>query len=163
AVERAIEAQKRYYDLRATDYLTGGPSDRRVANPDPERAAAHSRVIVDRLRPSGHVLELACGPGNFTRELARHADSVTALDASPQMLTRNRGEVAQPNVRYVEADIFTFEPDTTFDVVWFGFFLSHVPPATFDAFWDVVRRCVRPGGRVVFVDEDDRAVDHDDV
>src|SRR3954447_7869501 len=157
---RAIEEQKRFYDLRAPDYLTAAPSDRRISGvPDPLVVGA----LVDELRPTGEVLELACGPGRFTRELARHARSVTAVDASTQMLARNATEVAQPNVRYVLADVFAWEPDATYDVVFFGFFLSHVPLGVFDSFWQRVRACLRKGGRVAFVDEDDRAVDRDDV
>jgi SAM-dependent methyltransferase len=163
ALERAIEEQKRYYDLRASDYLTDAPSDRRQRNRDPRVEAKLWRSIIDELRPRGRVLELACGPGCFTRELARHAESVTAVDASPQMLARNRAEVARPHVRYIEADIFGFETGREFDVVFFGFFLSHVPPAAFETFWSIVRGGLRPGGRVAFVDEDDRAVGYDDV
>src|SRR5689334_17002668 len=105
ALERAIEQQKRYYDLRAADYLTDAPSDRQQQNRDRQFEAELWRSVIDELRPIGHVLELACGPGCFTRELARHAASVTAVDASPQMLARNASEVALSNVRYVKADI----------------------------------------------------------
>lgn len=160
---RAIEAQKRYYDLRAPDYLTGAPSDRRPATADHGLAESERGALVDELNPTGEVLELACGPGGFTRELARHARTVTAVDASPQMLARNEMEVARPNVRYIAADIFEWEPEATYDVVFFGFFLSHVPPNAFESFWRLVRARVRERGRVAFVDEDDRAVDIDDV
>jgi demethylmenaquinone methyltransferase/2-methoxy-6-polyprenyl-1,4-benzoquinol methylase len=163
ATARAIEAQKRYYDLRAPDYLTGARSDRRLSTPERGLAEAECRAIVDELRPTGDVLELACGPGAFTRQLARHARSVTAIDASPQMLARNEAEVARPNVRCVVADVFEWKSPTTYDVVFFGFFLSHVPPAAFESFWRIVRACLREGGRAAFVDEDDRAVDHDEV
>jgi demethylmenaquinone methyltransferase/2-methoxy-6-polyprenyl-1,4-benzoquinol methylase len=33
-----------------------------------------------------------------------------------------------------------------------GFWLSHVPPGRFAAFWDLVWSALRPGGRVFFVD-----------
>jgi demethylmenaquinone methyltransferase/2-methoxy-6-polyprenyl-1,4-benzoquinol methylase len=160
---RAIDAQKRYYDLRAPDYLTGVPADRGTGASESTISPRECRSLVDELRPVGEVLELACGPGGFTRELARHARSVTAIDASPQMLARNRLEVGAPNVRYVEADLFAWEPDTPYDVVFFGFFLSHVPPAAFESFWEVVRASLRAGGRVAFVDEDDRAAERDEV
>jgi SAM-dependent methyltransferase len=157
---RAIEEQKRFYDLRAPDYLTAAPSDRRVAGTLDHRLLG---AVVDELSPTGEVLELGCGPGGFTRELARHARSVTAVDASLEMLARNEIEVAQPNVRYVAADVFAWEPEATYDVVFFGFLLSHVPPAAFQLFWHRVRACLRRGGRVAFVDEDDRAADNDEV
>ena len=163
ATARAIKVQKRYYDVTAPGYLTGQSSDRTPGTfhfgvPEGWRGA-----LVDELRPTGDVLELGCGPGGFTRELARHARSVTAVDASPRMLARNEVELARPNVRYVEADVFAWEPETTYDVVFFGLFLSHVPPAAFESFWQLVRACLRTGGRVAFVDEDERASCVDDL
>jgi demethylmenaquinone methyltransferase/2-methoxy-6-polyprenyl-1,4-benzoquinol methylase len=102
------------------------------------------------------VLELACGPGAFTAELARHATTVTALDASQQALQRNRSTIDRPNVHYVHADLFEWTPTSRYDLVFFGFWLSHVPPTRFDNFWRIVAACVQDNGRVAFVDEDDR-------
>ena len=34
----------------------------------------------------------------------------------------------------------------------FAFWMSHVPPSWFEAFWTLVRRALGPGGRVFFVD-----------
>jgi demethylmenaquinone methyltransferase/2-methoxy-6-polyprenyl-1,4-benzoquinol methylase len=157
----AIAAQIRYYDLRAPDYLNPtAPSDRRDRGTFEPTLA---RVVIDDLAPSGDVLELACGPGAFTAELARHAATVTAVDASPQMLSRNRAEVDAPNVVYVHVDLFDWRPERRYDLVFFGFWLSHVPPMRFDDFWQLVRACVRDDGRVAFVDEDDRGTVNDDV
>jgi demethylmenaquinone methyltransferase/2-methoxy-6-polyprenyl-1,4-benzoquinol methylase len=39
-----------------------------------------------------------------------------------------------------------------YDAVFFGFWLSHVPPERFAAFWALVRAALAPGGRVFFVD-----------
>jgi demethylmenaquinone methyltransferase/2-methoxy-6-polyprenyl-1,4-benzoquinol methylase len=157
----AIDAQIRYYDLRAPDYLspTAGP-DRAGQG---ELSQSIARDLIDELAPTGAVLEIACGPGRFTAELARHATHVTAIDASPQMVDRNRTEVASPNVSYTETDIFDWQPAQPYDLVFFGFWLSHVPPDRFDEFWQLVQRCVEDNGRVAFVDEDDRATAHDDV
>jgi SAM-dependent methyltransferase len=158
-----IDSQKRFYDLWAPHYLTGGPSDRKGDDTGIARRDLDVRAIVDALEPAGEVLELGCGPGGFTRELARHARLLTAVDSSPKMLARNESEVAQPNVRYLQADVFEWVPDRTYDVVFFGFLLSHVPPALFEPFWRLVRACLRPNGRVAFVDEDDRVAHYDDV
>jgi SAM-dependent methyltransferase len=160
---RVVESQKRFYDLRAPDYLTGAPSDRRGTRPDRGVPAATRRLLVGELRPMGAVLELGCGPGGFTRELARHAQRVVAVDSSPQMLARNRREVSAANVSHIEADVFDWEPSDTYDLVFFGFLLSHVPPSLFERFWRLVDRCLRADGRVAFVDEDDRIAQVDDV
>jgi SAM-dependent methyltransferase len=155
-----IASQREFYDLRAPDFGDETVPDRRVSG---KMAIELARALVDESAPTGDVLELACGNGSFTRELVRHARTVTAVDGSPRMLERNRREVDDSRVSYVNADIFDWQPERRYDAVFFGFWLSHVPPATFDEFWALVRSSLRPGARVAFVDEDDRGVRNDDI
>jgi trans-aconitate methyltransferase len=109
------------------------------------------QAAIDGFRPRGDVLELACGPGTWTPQLAAHATSLTAVDASPEMLAlaAQRAE----GVRFLQADVFAWEPDRRYDAVFFGFWLSHVPLERFEAFWDLVDRALAPGGRVLFLDD----------
>ena len=44
-------------------------------------------------------------------------------------------------------------------MVFFGFWLSHVPLNRFDRFWAMVREALKPGGRVFFVDDNARTPD----
>lgn len=110
------------------------------------------------------MLELACGTGLWTQRLAKSSRSVVALDASPEAIAINRQRVASPQVEYQVADIFAWTPARSFDVAFFSFWLSHVPPARFDAFWELVRRALRPGGLAFFIDslleQTSSAVDH---
>jgi SAM-dependent methyltransferase len=159
-VARLIESQRAFYDLRAPDFGDESVPDRRISGAMPTELAS---ALIDEFTPTGDVLELACGSGAFTRELVRHATTVTAVDGSPRMLERNRREVDDSRVTYVHADIFDWRPDRRYDAVFFGFWLSHVPPTAFDGFWHLVRSCLRPGGRVAFVDEDDRGTMNDDI
>jgi hypothetical protein len=39
-----------------------------------------------------------------------------------------------------------------FDLVFFSFWLSHVPEERFDGFWRTVRAALAPGGRVFLID-----------
>jgi demethylmenaquinone methyltransferase/2-methoxy-6-polyprenyl-1,4-benzoquinol methylase len=103
-------------------------------------------AALDAFRPSGSVLELACGPGIWTGQLLRHATEVTAVDASPEMLAIASARTDSERVRYVEANIFDWRPDRRYDVAFFGFWLSHVPLERFDAFWALVGDCLKPGG-----------------
>jgi len=121
-----------------------------------EAAARDLAAALDEHGPSGDVLELACGPGVWTQRLLRRAANVTAVDAAPEMLARARTRVGDGRVRFVRADLFEWTPDATYDFVFFGFWLSHVPLDRFEAFWDLVRTCLKPGGRVFFVDDNDR-------
>jgi SAM-dependent methyltransferase len=159
-VARLIESQREFYDQRATDYGNAAVPDRRVHG---AMATELVRALVDEFAPTGHVLELACGSGTFTRELVRHARTLTAVDGSARMLERNRRDLNDSKVTHVHADIFDLQPDRQYDAIFFGFWLSHVPPTTFDEFWSFVRASLRPGGRVAFVDEDDRGATNDDI
>lgn len=154
-----LDSQRTFYDERAEHYADPTkPSDRRgrgYLDPDLGRA------IVDGFAPSGDVLEIACGTGLFTEDLVRHPVALTALDASPRMLAINAERVGDRDVDYINHDIFMWTPNRSFDAVFFGFWLSHVPPSSFDAFWDLVRRCLKGSGRVGFVDEDERAAAND--
>lgn len=114
------------------------------------------RKELDRFTPAGGVLELACGTGLWTVELARQAAAITAVDASPEVLDINRAKLREAYpaapIRYVSADLFDWRPDVAYDAVFFGFWLSHVPPHRFEAFWSLVRSALKPEGRVFFVD-----------
>jgi SAM-dependent methyltransferase len=159
-----IESQRTYYELRADDYGNTSKPDRQVRKGGGlVESELLGRSIIDEFRPTGNVLELACGPGVYTADLARWADAVTAVDASPRMIARARSRVGDPKVTYVQADIFEWRPEVSYDVVFFGAWLSHVPPSVFDAFWSLVRTCLAPQGRVLFIDEDDRAAVNDDL
>jgi demethylmenaquinone methyltransferase/2-methoxy-6-polyprenyl-1,4-benzoquinol methylase len=156
-----IAAQRTYYDERAPDYMDlSKPSDRKVRGWMSDEVSA---ALIDEFAPTGNVLELACGHGVSTRHIVRHAATVTALDGSARMIERNREIVKSPKVRYVEADVFAWEPDQTYDAVFFSYWLSHVPPSRFDDFWRLVRACLGPGGRVGFIDEDNRAASKEDL
>jgi SAM-dependent methyltransferase len=108
--------------------------------------------VLERFDPRGNVLELACGTGLWTRHLVNYAESLTAVDAAPEVLTINRAGVGDASVRYVEADLFAWSPDDAYDACLFAFWLSHVPQERFAAFWAMVAGCLKPGGRVLFID-----------
>lgn len=113
------------------------------------------RVVDDALRDfsvGGDVLELAGGTGWWTERLASVADHLTVLDSSPEALELNRARAGGPHVAYRVADLFDWTPEERYDVVFFSFWLSHVPRSRFPAFWHMVRTCLRPAGRVFLID-----------
>ena len=150
AIDRdIIDDQIAYYRARAAEYdATTSPADDRFAP-----SAEAVRMALRDFAPRGRVLEIAAGTGQWTGLLAELADELVATDASPEMLEINRAKHPDRDVRYEVADAFGLAPSHDFDAVFFGFFLSHVPPGRFDGFWDVVDGLLAPGGRVFFVDE----------
>jgi SAM-dependent methyltransferase len=156
-VERLLAEQARYYCDRAAEYddwwLRRGRYDHgRDANARWLSDAGEVEAALEEFKPDGDVLELACGTGLWTRRLACHAQRLTALDASAEVLALARARVKDPLVNYVQADLFAWEPDAAYDVCFFGFWLSHVPEERFEVFWQKVTAALRPGGRVFFVD-----------
>jgi demethylmenaquinone methyltransferase/2-methoxy-6-polyprenyl-1,4-benzoquinol methylase len=146
--EAHIARQIAYYDARAGEY----DEDMRRA----VRSTEHGHVLDAQLRafaPRGRVLEVACGTGALTADLVAFADEITAVDGSKEMIGVARRRVTSPKVRFVQADVFSWGPDGRYDAVVFGFWLSHIPPTHFEGFWDLVARCLEPGGRVFFMDE----------
>jgi demethylmenaquinone methyltransferase/2-methoxy-6-polyprenyl-1,4-benzoquinol methylase len=113
---------------------------------------------LDAFRPTGDVLELACGSGMWTQRLLGHATSVTAVDAAPEMLAVAAARFGG-SVRLIEANLFDWTPDRRYDVVFFAFWLSHVPLKRFESFWSLVADCLKPDGRVFFVDDAYRTPD----
>jgi len=152
-----VEGQIAYYRARADEYDQWFLRQGRYDQGPEHRARWFQELAIVETALRGEVrdadvLELACGTGLWTRHLAETNARVVAVDASPEVLAINRARVRSANVEYVEADIFSWKPTGTFDVVFFSFWLSHVPPGQFDAFWDGVRVALRPGGRAFFVD-----------
>jgi SAM-dependent methyltransferase len=116
------------------------------------RDVAELRGMFDGFAPCGEVLELAAGTGIWTGELLRFADRVTALDASDETLAINRAKHGTDRVDHVRADLFSFVPPRRFDVVFFSFWISHVPADRWRGFWTLVGDALAPGGRVFFLD-----------
>jgi SAM-dependent methyltransferase len=158
ALESLLSEQRRYYSARAAEYDDWWLRREGYALDADAREGwfadvAELEAELERFDPAGEVLELAAGTGIWTRLLAEHADRVTAVDASPEVLARNREKVGPgAGVEHVVADVFDWEPPRAFDVCFFGFWLSHVPEARLAGFWDLVGRALRPGGRVFLID-----------
>jgi SAM-dependent methyltransferase len=142
--------QAAYYRAMAADYL-----EQVLDLP----GAGELTEALASFQPGGSVLELACGPAVWTGQLLEYATDVTAVDGSAEMLAIAAARVPGERVRFIQADLFTWRPDRRYDVVFMGFWLSHVPAGRFESFWSLVADCLRPGGRVFFADDAYRTPD----
>ena len=151
-VDEILAEQRRYYAARAPEYEEWWQRVGRYAlDPEVEERwfadVAEVEAALRDLAPLGDVLELAAGTGIWTRQLVPLAARVVAVDANAETLALNDADA-----EHVVADLFAWEPEERFDACVFSFWISHVPAARFDEFWTLVRRAVRPGGRVFLVD-----------
>ena len=85
----------------------------------------------------------------------RSATSVVGVDAAPEMrelALAKLQDAGKSNVELWVDDLFSWQPDQDYDVVFFAFWLSHVPESHTDRFWRSVHDALRPGGRFFLVD-----------
>jgi SAM-dependent methyltransferase len=151
-VSDPVSEQKRYYAERAPEYDDWWyRRDRYELEPDAlarwQADIAEAEAALETLAVRGTVLELAAGTGIWTRKLVRLADRVVAVDANPETLALNTSDA-----ELVQADVFEWRTAEQFDLVFFSFWLSHVPEERFDEFWSNVRAALAPGGLVFLVD-----------
>lgn len=156
-VDLLLAEQRAYYRARAPEYdewwQRTGRFDRGAGSAEEwHRQVTRIESALRAFGATGDVVELAGGTGWWTQHLADSARSLTVVDSSPEALDINRERVARSDVEYVAADLFSWEPYRTYDHVFFSFWLSHVPRSRFADFWNLVRSCRAPGGRVFFID-----------
>ncbi|HZT83985.1 MAG TPA: class I SAM-dependent methyltransferase [Gaiellaceae bacterium] len=147
-----VAEQKRYYAERAPEYDDWWyRRGRYELAPDAlarwQADVAEAEAALEAFAPAGTVLELAAGTGIWTRRLVRLADRVVAVDANAETLALNTSDAER-----VQADVFAWRPAERFDLVFFSFWLSHVPEERLDEFWSLVQGALAPGGRVFLVD-----------
>ncbi|GIH28235.1 hypothetical protein Aph01nite_65450 [Acrocarpospora phusangensis] len=118
-----------------------------------ENSAAH---LLPHLRPEMSLLDIGCGPGTITVDLAARVGRVTATEIGEEELALARAEAAaqgQENIDFTVADVHDLHfPDGSFDVVHAHQVLQHVADPV--RALREMRRVCRPGGLVTARDSD---------
>ncbi|WP_432253499.1 class I SAM-dependent methyltransferase [Streptomyces sp. HNM1019] len=123
------------------------------------RTAANSAAyLTGQLRPHMRILDIGCGPGTITADLAELVPQgqVTGVDAEGAVLERARAvaeERGLANVSFAVADVHALDhPDDSFCVVHAHQVLQHVGDPV--AALREMRRVCAPGGLVAVRDSD---------
>jgi ubiquinone/menaquinone biosynthesis C-methylase UbiE len=115
--------------------------------------------LLPHLRPGQTVLDVGCGPGNITMDLAQRVapGPVLGIDAAPDAITAAQEVNAHPDrVRFAVGDVYALEADDgTFDVVHAHQVLQHLSDPI--AALREMRRVVTSGGVVAARDADYQA------
>ena len=135
-----------YYAARAAEYDNVYRKPERQADLRAIEQWVASRFVGAR------VLEIACGTGHWTQFIAPVALHVTALDAAPEMLTLARARVPERKVEFRVGDAYDLPRPASFDAAFAGFWFSHVPRARQREFLVGLNAALRPGARVVLLD-----------
>jgi Methylase involved in ubiquinone/menaquinone biosynthesis len=105
-----------------------------------------AEMLVSPVTPAMRVLEIGCGTGYLTKELAKTSACVTATDISMDLLHVARNAVGSPHVKFSLSNAYALSfADRTFDTVIGSSVLHHldVDKALREFF-----RVLRPGGTI---------------
>lgn len=121
------------------------------------RTAANSAAhLLPHLRPGMRVLDVGCGPGTITGDLAAAVGpdgEVLGVDASAEVVQLAAADSTATNVRFEVQDAMRLDlPDGAFDVVHAHQVLQHLPDPV--GALREMRRVTRPGGLVAARDAD---------
>jgi len=117
-----------------------------------EYLAQHGYIGSQRLR----ILDLGCGPGNWSRRLGQHGHEVVGIDLSEAVIefacAHTPPEV--DNVQFLVGDILEIVPDElgTFDIVFFGGVLHHMSPGEISKIIGFLPRFLTAGGYIIAVE-----------
>jgi 2-polyprenyl-3-methyl-5-hydroxy-6-metoxy-1,4-benzoquinol methylase len=114
------------------------------------RWARRVKMLSKHLRPGMSVLELGCGAGYFTRELARSGADIVAIDVSPELLEIAKATCSAPNVRYEIQNAYELSyRNDVFDSVVGSSILHHLEIK--EALREIYR-VLKPGGTIFFTE-----------
>ena len=100
------------------------------------------------LGPGATVLEIGCGTGQFTRQLAGRGFELTAIDIGAAMVAAARRNVADETARFEVCSFEDFEGGGPFDLIGSATAFHWVDPGVGLA---KAARLLRPGGRLALL------------
>ena len=114
------------------------------------RLARRVKMLSSHLKPGMTVLELGCGAGYFTQELARSGADIVAIDVSPELLEIARTNCSSPNVQYQIQNAYALSySEAVFDSVVGSSVLHHLEIE--EALRDICR-VLKPMGTIYFTE-----------
>jgi trans-aconitate methyltransferase len=96
-------------------------------------------------QPGERILDLGCGTGHLTAEIAAAGAEVVGVDHSPDMIAQ--AQATYPALTFMQADAADFAFDQPFDAVFSNATLHWIP--TPEPVIACIWRALRPGGRFV--------------
>lgn len=135
-----------------------------VVDDHARRTAANSAAfLLPHLAPNDSLLDLGCGPGSISLDLAEWVGSVIGIDAAPEAIARaddDRDRRGVHSATFAVGDVYDipFE-DNQFDVVYAHQLLQHLADPV--AVLREARRVLKPGGVLAVRDADYGTMIHD--
>jgi len=153
--EQRYRSEKEFFDRQATEKPVL-PTPKEILERYSKNAHAElfGKEMMFRMLgdPTGkRVLEVGCGEGQASVQLAYCGADVTGLDISAAAIEagKKRAELDGVNVAFRQANLETDEfGENEYDVVWCDMILHHVVPSL-DKVMETIHRTLKPGGMFI--------------
>ncbi|MDD4994883.1 MAG: class I SAM-dependent methyltransferase [Patescibacteria group bacterium] len=94
------------------------------------RLTEYHDFFLNNIEPSHTVLDIGCGNGILTREIAKKAKRVVGIDMNKTSIEYAKSHCALPNVEYIVADATQYSFNEKFDRVVVSNVLEHIDDRT---------------------------------
>lgn len=107
----------------------------------------YGKTVLELLAPQSgeHILDLGCGTGHLTQEIAIAGANAWGIDASPDMI--NQAQQNYPHLKFCVADARQFQVDHPLDAVFSNATLHWIKEPI--AVIRCINQALKPGGRFV--------------
>jgi SAM-dependent methyltransferase len=135
-----------YYSERAKEY------EKIYDKPERQSDLLALSDLLNGIFSNKNLIEIACGTGYWTQRIAKIADKVLATDINTSVIDVAKAKAYEKNnVDFEVVDIFN-NSVPPHDNLFAGFIWSHIKQEELSKFIDVAHSFVKPGGLVVFID-----------
>ncbi len=136
-----------YYNDRAKEY------EKIYSKPERQDDLQTASFYLQHAFADKHVLEIACGTGYWTEQIAKSASSIYATDINESVIDIAKGkEIPNQYVSFGIEDIYNFNTLNKHESLFGGFIMSHIKIQDLDKFLMTINNVVCPGGKIVFMD-----------
>lgn len=90
------------------------------------RIMNYHQFFVDKVAENDTVLDIGCGNGALTYDVAQKAKKVVGIDLNEQNITSARNKFPRENIEYIHGDALTDLPNEKFDVIILSNVLEHI-------------------------------------
>ena len=118
------------------------------------------RIAAQYVQPNSRVLEIGCGTGTLSLLMAERGAQITAIDASPGMLSEAKFKAEEAGladaITYYQLDVTELSDHVelhSFDVIVSTLAFSEFPPEVLQYALKQIPQLLKPGGQLLIADE----------
>jgi SAM-dependent methyltransferase len=135
-----------YYSDRAKEY------EQIYLIPERQADIEHLSQFLQKTFYEKEVLEIACGTGFWTARISKTAKRILATDINKTVVDIAQGKQYASPIDFLVEDMYSLPAATQFECLFGGFIWSHIKLEELVPFLSAVSKLVKPGGTVVFTD-----------